>query len=179
MRPNPKAIGERSEGVVLAALLRLGLPVLQPFGDNQRYDLVVDTGTRFVRVQCKTARVYEPGTLIFDTCSSQCHRGRGKHSYIGQIEVFAVYSPDTDKVYIVPVSDVGRTAAMLRLEPPRRITRGQKIRMARDYELRAETFADTSNHLVPALKYDAPYQEAVRGRAGNEPRCRGEVQGHT
>jgi hypothetical protein len=26
--------------------------VLVPFGTNHRYDLVVDTGTRFVRVQC-------------------------------------------------------------------------------------------------------------------------------
>ena len=35
---NSKAVGEKSEAVVLANFLLKGWVVLQPFGDNQRYD---------------------------------------------------------------------------------------------------------------------------------------------
>lgn len=137
---NSKVIGERSEGMVLAALLRAGLVVLQPFGDNQRYDLVVDVGAKFLRIQCKTARRVKQGVLMFDTCSSQNHRGKGRQSYVGQIEMFGVYSPDTDKVYIVPIEDVGTVAASLRLTPPKGNTCRGRYRMAADYELQPDTF---------------------------------------
>ena len=119
--------------MVLAALLRAGKVVLQPFGDNQRYDLVIDDGGTFIRVQCKTGRL-KGGAIHFDTCSSQAHRGKGKQDYRGQVEMFAVYFPDKDTVYMVPVEDVGRTSAMLRLEPPKN---GQVkgVRLAASYLL--------------------------------------------
>ena len=48
--------------------------------------------------------------------------------------MFAVYFPDKDTVYMVPVEDVGRTSAMLRLEPPKN---GQVkgVRLAASYLL--------------------------------------------
>ncbi|MBT5636233.1 MAG: hypothetical protein HOJ23_11670 [Gammaproteobacteria bacterium] len=133
MNKSPKTIGERSEGMVLAALLRAGKVVLQPFGDNQRYDLVVDEDGKFIRVQCKTARL-KNGALAFDTCSSQTHRGKGKQDYRGQADLFGVYSPDRDAVYLVPVEDVGVTQARLRLSKPRN-GQSKGVRFAADYLL--------------------------------------------
>lgn len=127
---NPKAVGERSEAMILAALLRAGAVVLQPFGDNQRYDLVVDVEGEFLRVQCKTAR-RKGEALLFNTCSSQAHRGKGRRDYAGQVELFGVYSPDTDRCYLVPVEEVGTTEAALRLKP----SRTNSSRLATDYEL--------------------------------------------
>jgi len=46
---NTKAIGEISEAIVLAEFLKMGFPVLLPFGDNQRYDMVIEAGGRFLR----------------------------------------------------------------------------------------------------------------------------------
>jgi len=117
-RNNPKAVGERSEVMVLAALLRQRHVVLQPFGDNQRYDLVVDLDGVFVRVQCKTARLVN-GALTFATCSSQAHRQRGHQTYRGEAEYFGVYSPDLDRVFMVPVEGTGERSSWLRLEAPR------------------------------------------------------------
>jgi len=134
---SPKTIGERSEGMVLAALLRAGKVVLQPFGDNQRYDLVIDEDGTFVRVQCKTARWRREGeSFQFDSCSSQVHRGQGKRGYRGQADVFGVYFPVTDTVYLVPVDDVGTNLVVLRVAAPKN---GQKkgVRMAADYRLGA------------------------------------------
>lgn len=134
MTYNPKAVGERSEGMILAALLRANRVVLQPFGDNQRYDLVVDEGGgKFLRIQCKTARL-KKGALFFDTCSSSGPKSSQKKGYRGQIEMFAVYSPDLDKVYLVPVDVVGEKGATLRIDPPsNNQTKG--VRYASEFEL--------------------------------------------
>lgn len=130
---NTKDIGEISEGIVIAEFLRAGLTVLTPFGDNKRYDLVVEEGGRFYRIQTKTARFKDEGQLVFDTCSSYSHRGKGKRSYRGDIDLFAAYSPDLDQVFLVPVNSVGTSLGVLRTQAPKN---GQKknIRWACDYE---------------------------------------------
>lgn len=134
MRTDPKSVGERSEGIIIAAFLRAGKTVLMPFGDNQRYDLVLDEDGSFVRIQCKTGRIID-GAVEFATSSTYAHRGGQRRDYIGQADRFAVYSPELDKVYIVPVVDVGRSAARLRLELPKN-GQSKNIRLASDYEFR-------------------------------------------
>jgi hypothetical protein len=47
-----KRKGDAAEAHVLAALVGAGLTVLVPWGDNARYDLVVDCAGRFIRIQC-------------------------------------------------------------------------------------------------------------------------------
>ncbi|HXX77095.1 MAG TPA: group I intron-associated PD-(D/E)XK endonuclease [Ktedonobacteraceae bacterium] len=56
-----------------------------------------------------------------------------KH-YRGDVEYFAVYSPDTDKVYLIPIDHVGTAHASLRLIPAKSSNQ-HGIRMAQDYEL--------------------------------------------
>jgi hypothetical protein len=50
-----KVAGDTTEAVVMAEFVKAGFPVLIPFGENHRYDLVIEAGGRFLRVQCKTA----------------------------------------------------------------------------------------------------------------------------
>lgn len=132
MRNDPKSKGERSEGAVLAALLQMGFPVLMPFGDNQRYDLVVDAHGRFIRVQCKTGCI-RGGAIAFRTSSSYAHRGRGRRQYHGEADVFAVYCADLNKVFFVKVADTGSSMVRLRVDASKN---GQKhgVRSAADYE---------------------------------------------
>lgn len=140
VRTDPKSKGELSEGMVLAALLRAGKVVLQPFGDNQRYDLVIDENGVFVRIQCKTGKLSSDGSfLIFSTCSSQNHREMGKQDYRGQIELFGVYSPELDKVYFVPVDQVGLRSACLRIKPTAN-KQNKGVRLASDFS----SFPDSS-----------------------------------
>jgi len=54
---HPKAIGDRTTLVAMLALESAGYAVLLPFGENTRYDLVIDDGQRLARVQCKTGRL--------------------------------------------------------------------------------------------------------------------------
>ena len=64
-------------------------------------------------------------------------RPNGDGGYHGQIDDFAVYSPQNSMMYLVPIADVTcTTVGRLRIAPPRNgQTRG--VRWARYYELRA------------------------------------------
>ena len=136
-----KSVGERSEAIMIARLLSVGYMVLTPFGESARYDLVIeDADGQFWRVQCKTGWLEENGSVItFNTSSNHYHYKGGRtsnarRSYRGQVEYFAVYSPDLDKVYLIPVDHTGATQGTLRLQPT---TNNQKkgVRWAKGYEL--------------------------------------------
>ena len=51
----PTEKGNIAEAAIAAAAVKLGLGVALPVGDGRRYDLVLDTGARLLRVQCKWA----------------------------------------------------------------------------------------------------------------------------
>jgi PD-(D/E)XK endonuclease len=57
-----------------------------------------------------------------------------RRHYRGQVEFFAVYSPDTEKVYLIPIDHVGTTQASLRLVPTAN-KQEKNVRWAQDYEL--------------------------------------------
>lgn len=127
---NPSRKGERTEGVVLATLLRLGKNVLLPFGSHLRYDLVFEEDASFRRVQCKTGRIRNGG-IVFNTSSRTSGSNRG---YVGEIDLFGVYCPENEGVYLVPVQDVGVTEAKLWIATPRS-KRHFVVRWAADYLL--------------------------------------------
>jgi hypothetical protein len=129
---NPKSRGELSEGLTIAHLLKNGYSLSMPFGDNQRYDLIVDDGERLHRAQVKTARLRD-GVLRFNCCSTNVLTQKRTH-YKGQIDVFLAYSPDLDRVYWVPVEDAPVTEMCLRVDAARS-GKGAPSKMASDYEL--------------------------------------------
>ncbi len=137
-KQNHKAIGERSEAIIMARLLEVGYSVLMPFGDNRRYDLVIeDADGHFWRIQCKTGWMDEgKSVVIFATASSYNHtmKNKGWKNYKGQCEYFAVYCPENKGMYLVPVDQVGVTQAILRLAPTAN-NQGKNVRWAKDYEL--------------------------------------------
>ena len=134
---HPKDKGDRTTLAVMIALRECGYAVLVPFGENTRYDLVIDDGERLARVQCKTGRLRH-GAVIFAVCSSYGHHmrpGSARRDYRGQIEYFGVHCPDTTAVYLIRIGDLNvRVGAALRVEPARNGQRS-KIRNAADYEV--------------------------------------------
>ncbi|TMK33396.1 MAG: hypothetical protein E6G64_04355 [Actinobacteria bacterium] len=134
---HPKDVGDRTQLAVMFALREAGLAVLVPFGENTRYDLVIDDGESLARVQCKTGRLYN-GALVWSTCSSYAHHPNPKKrklDYQGEIEYFGVYCRETGIVYLVPIEDVPvKTKASIRLDPARNRQR-KLIRQAARYEV--------------------------------------------
>jgi hypothetical protein len=78
------------------------------------------------------------GSIVFAVCSCYGHHrnpATARRTYEGQIDLFAVYCPQTSGVYLVPIEDLPmKTAAYLRVDPPRNNQR-QRIRFAADYEV--------------------------------------------
>lgn len=130
MKENTKSIGERSEAVILALFLMNSEVVLQPFGDNQRYDLVVDRDGVFLRIQCKTGRLMN-GVITF--CTSSSAGGKGKRSYIGEVDYFAVFCPENNNVYLVPIKDCPKSSMRLRVDPPVNNSSVSTVNWAKDY----------------------------------------------
>jgi hypothetical protein len=133
MISNPTNKGKTSEAVLLAALVKMGKHVLVPWGE-ERYDLAVDDGGTLVRIQCKTGTLRN-GCIVFKTCITDARRPNGDGGYAGQIDAFAVYCPDLDKAYLVPIEALpARFFGYLRVQPT---LNGQtlNVRWAHDFEL--------------------------------------------
>jgi hypothetical protein len=132
---HPKERGEITEAAVIATLIEYRYSVSVPFGDNQRYDLIVDDGTALHRVQVKTARDEALGeSIAFRTSSQHCITAK-RTTYEGQIEAFIAYLPRTRTCYWIPIDECLGRDKMLRLVPARNNQR-HGVRMAADYELR-------------------------------------------
>ena len=102
---NPTSKGKTSEAImILAALVRMGKSVLIPWGE-ERYDLALDEGGRLVRIQCKTGHVRD-GCVCFKTSITDARRPLGDGEYAGQIDAFAVYCPQIERVYLIPIDEM-------------------------------------------------------------------------
>jgi len=144
---NTASKGLLGHTVVLAALVAAGKEVLIPWGDHRRYDLayiqseetILSSEPRIIRVQCKVARISPDGGYISFNPYSVMPGERGRRSvkkgYEGEAEMFGVYSPDTGKVYLIPVGEVpsGGDVILRLLKAKNNQEKG--IRWARDYEL--------------------------------------------
>ena len=144
---NTASKGLIAHTAVLNALVVAGKEVLIPWGDHRRYDLayvqpeglISNKEPRIIRVQCKMARISPDGAFItfnpYSVMPGEKGRRSVKKGYIGDAEVFGVYSPDTGNVYLVPVSDVPSGGdVILRLHKAKN-NQVKGIRWAKDYEL--------------------------------------------
>jgi PD-(D/E)XK endonuclease len=133
---HPKTIGDCTTLAVMLALRASGYDISVPFGENTRYDLVLDDGESLRRVQCKTGRLRE-GAVRFATASSYYHHPNEKPTqrhYRGQVDGFAVHCRETGAVYLVPIENLPSEGASLRVTPPLNRQR-KRIRFAADYEI--------------------------------------------
>ena len=133
---NTKEVGELSVSKCLAVLLNRGYSVSVPWGDSQRYDLILDRrdGKPLQRVQCKTARKLENGTLGFNTASTTTENGAIVcRTYTSdEIDLFMAYSPDFDAIFMVPVSTTGKREFHMRLHPTKN-RQVSGVHMAKDF----------------------------------------------
>lgn len=127
---NTKRTGNTSEAFALAAFVARGWIVLMPYGDNEPYDLVIDRGNGFERIQTKKGRRYK-GCLTFNAYSQPGRRSNVQVSYAGKIDLFAVQFEGL--IYLIPESEAGASKPSLRLDPEKKSH--PTIRWAKDFLL--------------------------------------------
>lgn len=129
MKNNSKSIGERSEAIILAHILKLGYSASIPFGNNQRYDMILDDGEKLFKVQCKTGRLIQ-GCVSFSVASKNGFTKKRK-SYHGDVDLFLVHCDGV--IYRIPISDVPTNEMRLRIEPLKPTAPTSTVRWAKDY----------------------------------------------
>lgn len=138
MRHHTKDKGDLAVGKVIADLLAKGFQVCLPMSEHLPFDLVAvsHSSMELSRVQVRYA-ASKRGCLKVSVRSSHSDR-RGVHHRrvpLGEIDAFAVYCPQADKVYYVRRDEIPenlKSDFALRVAPARN---GQvrKIRSAEDF----------------------------------------------
>jgi hypothetical protein len=131
--PQTTRIGNISEAKVLAALVEAGYVVSKPFGDGCKYDYVIDDGNVLQRLQCKTGRLRD-GCIIFNAYSVAGNSNGVRKGYAELADIFGIYCPDNQQVYLVPVHDVGVGGILLRVDRTLN-NQHKRVRWASEYQL--------------------------------------------
>ena len=130
---NSKHRGALTELQTLTYLFELGYQVSIPFGDNARYDLVLDVNNKLYKIQVKSASLTQnEGVYKIDCSRMRVNRGENvrKHYTSEEVDYFATMI--NNKCYLIPQSEVS-DSKFLRFVPPKNgQTKG--ITFAKDYE---------------------------------------------
>lgn len=132
----PSQKGAIAEAAISAAVIELGLTVLRPLCEGQRYDVVVDLEPELLRVQCKLARRVEGVLAVPLRTNRYTPQGYLSTSYgPKEVDAIAAYSPETRGCFLIPICEVtDRSAIHLRIAPTGN-NQAQGIKWARDYDL--------------------------------------------
>jgi PD-(D/E)XK nuclease superfamily protein len=138
MELTPTEKGALAETEITAAAVRLGYVVSKPLTEGRRYDLIVDTGPRVLRVQCKWAQLLGDVLSIRLCTSRYTPSGYVRTWYDStQIDAVVAYSPDLDHCYLIPIQEVtGRSNVYLRIRPTRN-NQAIGVKWAADYDFGA------------------------------------------
>ncbi len=116
-RPNTKRTGERSEAAFLARALGLHLSIAKPWGDSERYDFIIDNGSRLWRVQTKCTEGLRADA--YETRATYDVNGKHIPYTRADTDFLAAHVVPLDVWYIIPV-EVCTPAPMLRMYPHRK-----------------------------------------------------------
>jgi len=129
---NSKDRGDETEAAIIQQLIEDGYSVAIPFGDSDKYDIVVDSGKCLYRVQCKTAWQNKEETIRFNTHSQTTKEGEyHEDTYDGEIDGFVVRYPQTETLYWIPITQATEQKMELRFSAD---IDHPSINWAEDYE---------------------------------------------
>ena len=113
--------GAIAEAHITAEAIKLGMVVWKPVVEGCRYDMILDTGTRLLRTQCKWANREGDVVVVRGRTCRHTPRGYVSTTYsASEVDGIAAWCADTQECYFVPIADIsGRAAMHLRLAPAR------------------------------------------------------------
>ena len=133
---NSKHIGEIGQLSVILDLKRRGYAVSIPYGDNDKYDLLVDVGHQILRVQVK-AREPKQGCIRVELSSTSYTGNKIYKAFYSpeDVDVFAIFNTQDEEIYYLNAQYVLKgdlKTFTLRIEKTRN-GQAKKIRFAKDY----------------------------------------------
>ena len=135
---NPNHKGNVAELAICTEAAKLGLSVLKPLTEHERYDLVLGMGRELFKVQCKWGSLHDG--FIQVRLRSSYHsptRGYVVATYAStEVDFVGVYCDELCRCYLLPASLFeARSMVHLRLDPTRNRQQAS-LNWAADYEFR-------------------------------------------
>ena len=116
----------------MASLGSYGFLVLNPLTEHASFDLVAYKDGKFFRIQVKYSKAKENKISVgLRSCWSDKHGTHIKAFDSSEVDLIAVYCPDTECCYYLLAKEVNNNLT-LRLSPPKN-NQVKGIRMAKDY----------------------------------------------
>ena len=109
-----KLKGDIGELITAQELLRRGWHVAFPYGENLKYDLIIEKEGIIKRVQVKTV-IPKNGVLHINCRSS--NNWSVIHYSKDDFEVLAAVDLIANKVYFIPSEKIGKSLINIRIEP--------------------------------------------------------------
>ncbi|WP_123624333.1 group I intron-associated PD-(D/E)XK endonuclease [Halorubrum sp. CSM-61] len=159
--------GDLTEQIVITELKKRDISVSTPVGDNERYDLVLETPDGgLLRAQVKTGRLKE-GVVRFKGVSQHTNSsGHVYKQYGDDVDCFLVHCDETGETYLVDSGEVG-TSMHLRVDPPTQKT--NQINWAGDYRLDQQWPPSNHNRREAAVSAAIGALESVGGSVYVDP----------
>ena len=114
-----KAKGAHTELQCITFLYGLGYDVSIPWGDNARYDFVLDVNHKLYKIQVKTSHEVEPGIYKFQTRSTYVNaKGNRTEGYTAD-DVDFFMTVINNECYLVPLAETNKREKVMRFVPPK------------------------------------------------------------
>lgn len=135
---NPNHKGNVAELAIAKEAARLGLSVLMPITEHERYDLVLGMAGRLLRVQCKWANRKGDVVVIKLSSTRRIAGGYVRRRYSAEeVDAIGAYCAEIDSCFLIPIEVVAdHWMVQLRLAPARNGQRAA-LHFADEYRLGA------------------------------------------
>jgi hypothetical protein len=136
MAADTKLKGDIAEQAAVLQALKRGWGVLRPVGDRLPYDLVFDVGSRFVKIQVKSAWFDPPsGNYVVDNRRTKTNRRQMvRESYSeSDFDIALLYLDELDLFYVMPAEifiSYGSEIHLVEVEKRQRAPRSAAFREA-------------------------------------------------
>lgn len=133
---NTKHYGALIELQVMTYLFELGYQVSIPYGDNARYDFILDVNNSLYKIQVKSAHQENEGVYKISCSRMRINRGENIRKHYSNEEVDFFATMIKGKCYLIPQSEVSDSKRLRFISPKNGQTKG--ITFAKDYEAEAQ-----------------------------------------
>jgi hypothetical protein len=131
---NSKIKGNKAVGVLLSELLKRNISVSLPFGDNEKYDLIIYINKQFKSVQVKYGQ-FKNGCVQADTRHRVGTKRIKYQTYKGKVDFIGIWCEKLNKSYLVPIEKSSKTFVTLRIDNPKNNSSISTIVWAKEFEL--------------------------------------------
>lgn len=130
---NKGSIGELK---VMVDLSERGFGVAQPHGDNLPFDIIAISDTfNMYKIQVKFISKRNGTVTLKNQSNTETKTKRYSKQYNAkEVDYFAIYCPETDKVYYIPQERIGDSYSFLLRIDKTNNNQNKKINWATDYE---------------------------------------------